>query len=108
LSSAGHITESILQELKVFGSSSFVHVKRSLNGVAHILAREALLNSLNACWFSNFLTCIRVIWLGRSLSLDPCWDHDVFGYLCNEDLSLLGFKKKKKKKEKKKKKTKKQ
>lgn len=59
LSSAGHITESILQELKVFGSSSFVHVRRSLNEVAHILAREALMNSFNACWFSDFPTCIQ-------------------------------------------------
>jgi hypothetical protein len=59
LSSAGHITESILQELKVFGSSSFVHVKRSLNEVAHILAREALFNSCNACWFSDFPSCIQ-------------------------------------------------
>jgi hypothetical protein len=58
LSTAGHITESILQEIKGFGSSSFVHVNRALNGVAHILAREALFNSLNACWLSDFPICI--------------------------------------------------
>jgi hypothetical protein len=58
LSTAGHITESILQEIKGFGSSSFVHVNRAFNEVAHILAREALFNSLNACWFSDFPTCI--------------------------------------------------
>jgi len=36
LSTAGHITESIVQELIAFRSGSFVHVKRSLNGVAHV------------------------------------------------------------------------
>jgi hypothetical protein len=29
--------------------------------------------------FLIFRHVFSVIWLGRSLSLDPCWDHDVLG-----------------------------
>jgi len=59
LSIAGHITESILQELKDLRSSSFVHVRRASNAVAHVLAREAMLKNLNVRWRSDFPCCIQ-------------------------------------------------
>jgi hypothetical protein len=54
LSKAGHITESILLELNDLRSFSSVHVRRALNEVAHVLAKEAVVNNLNFCWRTEF------------------------------------------------------
>jgi hypothetical protein len=69
LSKAGHIAESILLELNNLRSFSFVHVRRALNEVAHVLAREALVNNLNFCWRTEFPHCIQSLILREMSSL---------------------------------------
>jgi len=45
-------------ELKSFQFADFVHVPRELNGMAHVLAKEAALYSLDCCWLEEIPACI--------------------------------------------------
>jgi ribonuclease HI len=69
-SKAGHLTESVIKELRSFRKATFVHVPRELNEVAHTLAKEAAVRKVDNCWLEEVPVCISSL-VVREKSLIP-------------------------------------
>jgi D-alanyl-D-alanine dipeptidase len=49
----GHLTKGIQKELKWFKATRFIHVPRTLNSAAHILAKEAAHKMMDCIWLED-------------------------------------------------------
>jgi ribonuclease HI len=57
----GHLVDDITELLRFFSNWKIVHVRRSSNRAAHVLARAALRNDMDCNWILDVPGCIRDI-----------------------------------------------